>query len=91
MDYDADKVDDYTLALMYLVSFREGKEPLTWVRAWKGFDWDTTNRLHAKGYISDPVGKAKSVTMSEEGYARAERLFEEFFGKAGPGAEDVRG
>ncbi len=24
------------------------------MRAWKGFDWETMNRLHEKGYISNP-------------------------------------
>ena len=48
-------------------------------RAWKGFDWETMNRLHAKGYIADPKGKAKSVTVTEEGIKRAEKLFKQFF------------
>jgi hypothetical protein len=38
-------------------------------------------RLHEKGYISDPHGKAKSVAMSEEGFDRAKKLFSEFFGR----------
>jgi hypothetical protein len=38
------------------------------------------SRLHAKGMISDPVGKAKSVVFSEEGLRQAERLFNQLFG-----------
>jgi hypothetical protein len=38
------------------------------------------SRLHAKGMISDPVGKAKSVVFSEEGLRQSERLFNELFG-----------
>ena len=76
MNFDADKVDDYTLALMYLVMHQ--RRGIT--RAWKGFDWGTTDRLYEKGYISDPKGKAKSVVMTEEGARRAEELFFEFFG-----------
>ena len=49
-------------------------------RVWKGFDWDALARLHAKGYISDPVGKAKSVVFTEEGLAESERLLQELFG-----------
>ena len=77
MDYDSDKVDEYTLALLYLVIHdrREGDG----ARAWKGFDWETMNRLHEKGYLSNPVGKAKSVVMDEEGYKKAEELFKKFF------------
>ena len=62
MDYDQDKVDEMTLALLWLTSF---KDPVG-VRAWKGQDWDTMERLHTKGFISDPKSKAKSVVLSEE-------------------------
>ena len=48
-------------------------------RTWKGFDWDAMDRLHQKGLISDPVGKAKSVVFTEEGLREAERLFRELF------------
>jgi len=79
MDYDTDKIDEYTLALLYLVTHerREGLGPT----AWKGFDWDTMHRLHEKGYISNPIGKAKSVAMTEEGFLKAKELFERHFGK----------
>jgi Domain of unknown function (DUF6429) len=75
MAYDQDKIDDAVLALAYL-TLHEG------VRVWKSFDWDALNRLHAKGLISDPVSKAKSVVLSEPGLKEAERLCRELFGKA---------
>ena len=71
MAYNKDKVDEMTLALLYLV-MEKSKES---TRAWKGFDWDTMNRLHEKGYIGDPKSKAKSVALSEEGARLAEELF----------------
>lgn len=37
------------------------------------------DRLHKKGLISDPVGRAKSVILTSEGLERADRLFEELF------------
>lgn len=77
MSVDTDKIDELTLALMHLVTHRQrSKGPL---RAWKGFDWDTLDRLHEKGMIGDPVGKAKSVIMTEEGARRARELFQEHF------------
>ena len=79
MEYDEDKIDDYTLALMFLVT-HERMEGYG-ARAWKGFDWPTMDRLHEKGLITNPVGKAKSVGMTEEGYKKAEELFEMFFKK----------
>jgi hypothetical protein len=48
-------------------------------RVWKGFDWDAMERLHQKGLISDPVGKAKSVVLTAEGQREAERLFAQMF------------
>jgi hypothetical protein len=38
------------------------------------------SRLHEKGYISDPVGKAKSIAFTAEGLAESERLLFELFG-----------
>ena len=77
MEYNKDRVDDYTLALLYLVT-HDRQEGLG-ARAWKGFDWDTINRLHDKGLITNPVSKAKSVGMTEEGYKKSEMLFNKFF------------
>jgi hypothetical protein len=77
MDYDKEKVDEYTLALLYLVTHEREEE--FGARAWKGFDWDTMNRLHEKGLITNPVGKAKSVGMTEEGFKKSESLFIKFF------------
>jgi len=75
MEIDTDKVDDAVLALLYL-TLHDG------ARAWKGFDWDTLNRLHAKGFISDPVSKAKSVILTDEGLRASERLFTRLFAKS---------
>lgn len=79
MKYDKEKVDQVTLALMWLVT-ESGKHGS---RAWKGFDWDTLDRLHEKGLISDPKRKAKSVTLSEEAAELSESLFSRLFGNAG--------
>ncbi len=81
MEYDKDKVDDATLALMYLVTWRQ-KKHFPW-SAWKSFDWDTMDRLYQKDLISDPKRKTKSVVLSDEAYQRAEKLFLEMFGKTG--------
>lgn len=52
-------------------------------RAWKGFDWDALDRLHRKGLIDDPVGKAKSVVLTDEGLRKAEERFLALFTRAG--------
>jgi hypothetical protein len=74
MDLDTARIDDAVLALLWL-GRHDG------VRAWKSFDWDAMDRLHAKGLIHDPVGKAKSVVLTPEGLARSEPRFQELFAK----------
>lgn len=76
MDFDQDKVDDAVLALLWLTA--SGDQYGT--RAWKGHDWDALDRLHQKGFISNPKSKAKSVALTEEGANESRRLFEELFG-----------
>jgi hypothetical protein len=74
MDLDEDRIDDAVLALLYLGLHDE-------FRAWKGFDWAAMDRLHAKGLISDPKSKAKSVVFTEEGQRLARERLEVLFGR----------
>jgi len=55
MDFNDEKLDQTVLALLYLNSFddKSGEK-----RAWKGLPWDAMDRLHEKGFISDPAKKA---------------------------------
>jgi len=76
MSYDTDKVDDAVLALLTLTVHEEDEYG---ARVWKGHDWDALDRLHEKGYLSDPVSKAKSVVLTREGLAKGRRLFDELF------------
>jgi len=73
-DVDPERIDDAVLALLRL-GLHDGR------RAWKGFDWGALDRLHRKGMISDPVGKARSVVFTEQGRREAERLFRAFFAR----------
>jgi hypothetical protein len=75
MQLDAEKIDRAVLALLSL-GMHEGN------RVWKSFDREVMGRLHAKGYIGDPVGKAKSVVFTEEGLRESERLLQVLFSKA---------
>ena len=75
---DEEKVDEAVLALLYLTTFRDTP---CW-RAWKSHNWASLDRLHQKGYISDPATKAKSVVLSEEGAKRSQDLFEKYFTKS---------
>lgn len=74
MELDSDKIDEAVLALLAL-GRHDG------YRAWKSFDWESMARLHAKGYITDPVGKAKSVLFTEDGARESQRLLQTLFGR----------
>jgi hypothetical protein len=74
MEIDTAKIDDAVLALLYLTLHDT-------VRSWKSHAWEAMNRLHEKGLISNPVGEAKSVVLSERGLGESKRLFTELFAK----------
>jgi hypothetical protein len=73
MNLNTDRIDDAVLALLLLGLHDKD-------RVWKSFDWEAMGRLHAKGLLSDPVGKAKSVTLSQEGLNQAQALLQSLFG-----------
>lgn len=74
MKLNTDRIDEVVLALLHLGLHEDA-------RAWKSFDWDAMSRLHEKGYITDPVGRAKAVTFTEEGLRESERLLKVLFGE----------
>lgn len=61
---DQDKIDDVTLALL-LLTLHDYDKVFKISRVWMSFDWETMNRLHQKGFISDPKGKQKSVVLTK--------------------------
>ena len=64
---DTDRIDDAVLALLWLgIHDKSGA-------TWKGFDWTALERLHDKGFISNPVGKAKSVYLRRKAWRAAKR------------------
>jgi hypothetical protein len=73
MELDTVKIDDAVLALLLLGA--------TGHRAWKGFDWETLDRLHEQGFISNPRTKDQSILFTEEGLLRAKQLQEKLFGR----------
>ena len=78
MKIDEDKIDEAALALLWLARFKTSKHFDVW-SSWKSIEWDVMNRLHDAGMISNPVGKAKSITFTLEGRERAEELFQKLF------------
>ena len=76
MEINEEKIDEVVMALLYL-NFHGDHGA---VRAWKSFDWDAMDRLHKRGFISDPKSKTKSVLVTEEGEKVSKELFEKYFG-----------
>lgn len=79
MKPNPDKIDEAVLALPYLTSFTEGKEPFRVTRAWKSHDLEALDVLYEKGLIGDSKSKSKSVLLADQGRQRAEELFERLF------------
>jgi len=75
MELDESKIDEAVLPLLYLTLDRKTH------RAWKALDYAAMDRLYEKGFIVDPVGKTKSVVLTEHGEEMAERLAQKLFGK----------
>ncbi|MGH8111371.1 MAG: DUF6429 family protein [Rhodanobacteraceae bacterium] len=73
MEYDESRIDEAVLALLAVFSF-EGN------RAWKGFEFEVMDRLHAQGFIENPKNRNKSVWMTPEGLERGRQYAERLFG-----------
>lgn len=76
MTYDEAKVDEAVLAVLFLSAFDDNGV----TRAWKGMNWESTNRLFECGFISYPRTPSKSVVFTPEGLARAQQAAEKLFG-----------
>ena len=75
MDYDPDKVDEATLALLFLGLTRMP----TGGRAWKTFDLKALARLHRKGWLAAPKLRDVTLEFTPAGAAQAEELFRKYF------------
>ncbi|POA32056.1 MULTISPECIES: DUF6429 family protein [unclassified Pseudomonas] len=73
MEYDDKLIEEAVLALLATFSFDNGN-------AWKGFDFETMNRLHEHGLISNPVNKNKSIWLTAEGLERVRQIADRLFG-----------
>ena len=72
MRYDESRIDEAVSALLGAFEFDNG-------RVWKRIDFEAMDRLHAKGFITDPRSKQESVYLTSEGLDLANRLAAERF------------
>ena len=73
MAYDQSRIDEAVLALLAAHIFDTNS-------SWKGYDFEVMNRLHEAGYLFNPVGKQKSVQLTEDGMERGLELARKLFG-----------
>nr|WP_314526362.1 DUF6429 family protein [uncultured Pseudomonas sp.] len=73
MEYDEKLIEDTVLALLAAFSSDDGN-------TWKGFDFEIMNRLHERGFISNPVNKNKSIWLTAEGLERGRQVASRLFG-----------
>lgn len=71
-DLDADKLAEAALAILSL-TLHDG-------RVWKALDWNLMSVLHERGWIFDPVSKAKSVALTEKREQLADTFLMKHFG-----------
>lgn len=69
--------EDLTLMLLYLHSWREKGFEDSYLRSWKGYDFNTLKALNEKEYVLDNR-KAKSVHITDEGIEEAKKLFQKY-------------
>ncbi|NBD95370.1 MAG: hypothetical protein GVY11_02705 [Gammaproteobacteria bacterium] len=75
-DANTEKLAELALAIMWLTVHDDGRG----TRVWKSIDWDVTDLLFEKGWISDPRTRAKSVRLSDEAERLGAKVFAEHFG-----------
>jgi hypothetical protein len=76
-ELDNQKLAEAALAILSLTAFKDSGV----IRAWKGMDWELLSVLHQNGWIANPVGKQKSVVLTEEGNKLAAEFLQKHFGK----------
>lgn len=74
MKYDEKLIEETVLALLAAFSFDNGN-------AWKGFDFEVMNRLHAQGLIDNPANRNKSILLTPEGLERGSAIADRLFGE----------
>ncbi|WP_391203128.1 DUF6429 family protein [Psychrobacillus sp. L4] len=72
------EIEELTLLLLYLTSWKEEDIPETMRRSWKGHSFDALNQLMDQDYLRGGI-KSKSVYLTEAGIEEAKRLIEKYF------------
>lgn len=74
------EIEELSLLLLYLTSWKEGELPENMRRSWKGYPFDALNQLKEQDYLRGS-NTAKSVYLTEEGIKQAQHLIEKYIGE----------
>jgi hypothetical protein len=72
-----DAIEELVLLLLYLTRWEEEEHDVKWYRSWKGYPFETLDKLAQKGYVSGSK-RAKSVYLDEKGIQKAKELKEKY-------------
>ena len=70
-------IENLTLLLIALTSWKEKISGIDITRAWKGYDFNILDGLTEKGYISGSK-KSKSIILTDEGMKKAGELIKKY-------------
>ncbi|MEN1970621.1 DUF6429 family protein [Lentibacillus sp. N15] len=72
-----DQIDELTLLLLYLTSFKEGRGLEEFRRSWKGYPFESLDELNESNYIFGSK-RAKSVHLTDDGIKKAQALMKKY-------------
>lgn len=77
-----DTINELTLLLLYLTSWKEDAGFTKVIRSWKGYPFESLDELAEGGFIDGSRG-AKSVYLTEEGIQKAKELVKKYLKESG--------
>ncbi|MFC0469049.1 DUF6429 family protein [Halalkalibacter kiskunsagensis] len=72
-----DQIDELTLLLLHLTSFKEDYGLGEAQRSWKGYPFESLNELSENDFIRDSK-RSKSVYLTEKGIEHAKELMKKY-------------
>jgi hypothetical protein len=71
------QIDELTLLLLYLTSFKEDYGLEEAQRSWKGYPFESLNELSVNDFIRDNK-RSKSVYLTEKGIEQAKEMMKKY-------------
>ncbi len=72
-----DQIEELTLLLLYLTSFKEEYGPVESLRSWKGYPFDILDELSENDFIHGSK-RSKSVYLTEKGIEHSKELIKKY-------------